>query len=948
MSKKISELPLAEELKREAVIPIVQNGENYKAKYGDMVSITRAEDEDGKSIPRTAVFDGNKVYTKGGVSLGQNTSAGGKCFILRSGKKETKGCSLVVGFMTDDEFNTLSGLVAGGLYISARLDYNFDGYKVTKIEKVTDGKVADGDVRFTLDSEFRAVEGKNWYAESNFPDRLTADKAACVSVGTNTPENTVKTATLWVIGHPEVGTFGIDELVDTDGNIVSAHSEGYKNVAHNIGAHAEGRNTKAEGKYSHTEGDDTTAGYGSHAEGKLTKALGNTTHAEGHQTECSPQSANAHAEGYGTKVTSIAGHAEGLGSSATADAAHAEGSRTNAKGYGSHSEGYYAAASGAQSHAEGCGTKASGESSHAEGDGTQAKGKYSHAGGYRTTANNDAETAVGKYNKSDADTLYSVGNGTSDTNRKNAFEVKNNGDAYFEGKGYAGGKELADKETVESVRKSAESKNELINSEIKRQSNRLSNLESAVTGKITETVTFADKVEAKGRTLPAAVLPYARLNRIGGITKATSVTAGGVRTWTDTPSDIKYIRTRGYNQGGVIKDVTTNPFHVKLEKKYSDDTEYYDYSYATECTLTEDGKLHILAHEYLLNLQKGDKIRITIKSSTVDGATFVGGSLEKVPVTTNTSGSVYVFENAKDYLYVYPPTQNADYFSINNAAARIYGDNNTYVGDISYRGYSAGKPWTPKNPNETYNWRIAEYYYEATVKESQYSVGIDWTIPLGVFGYDPTENMTAEEKQAFNPQTDYNKYSLPADYYRPYEESITALPDTDKPLHGFSKNYSNWLTFGDDGTVDYTDNYVKYVCDITKYEEEYEGSGRYFFDDATVTVPLGEAGWDGMTATNEIEWSHYRPDYMYLHGGSYPDYKDVAAMQTYLSENVGLFAARTKMNSNGETITTEKVSDGYSPYIPVYGKGIIQLLDSNKKPTDGILDITYQTKIAEA
>lgn len=477
--------------------------------------------------------------------------------------------------------------------------------------------------------------------------------------------------------------------------------------------------------------------------------------------------------------------------------------------------------------------------------------------------------------------------------------------------------------------------------------NRLSNLESAITGKITETVTFADKIEAKGRTLPAAVLPYARLNRIGGITKATSVTANGVKTWTDTPSDIKYIRTRGYNRGGVIKDVTTNPFHVKLEKKYSDNTEYYDYSYATECTLTEDGKLHIFAHSSAVNLGKGDKIRITINSSTVDGATFVGGSLEKVPVVANTSGSVYVLENAKDYLYVYPPTQNNDYFSINNAAARIYGDT-AYVGDISYRGYNAGKEWTPKNPNETYNWRITEYYYEATVKESQYGVGIDWTIPLGVFGYDPTENMTAEEKQAFNPQTDYNKYRLPADCYRPYEESITALPDTDKPLHGFSKNYSNWLTFGDDGTVDYTDNYIKYVCDITKYGEEYEGSGSYRFADATVTVPLGEAGWDGMTATDEIEWSHYRPESMYLCGGGYDGSEDVATMQAYLSENVGLFAARTKMNSNGETITTEKVSDGYSPYIPVYEKGIIQLLDSKKQPTDGILDITYQTKKTEA
>ena len=473
--------------------------------------------------------------------------------------------------------------------------------------------------------------------------------------------------------------------------------------------------------------------------------------------------------------------------------------------------------------------------------------------------------------------------------------------------------------------------------------NRLSNLESAITGKITETVTFADKIEAKGRTLPAAVLPYARLNRIGGITKATSVTANDVKTWTDTPSDIKYIRTRGYNQGGVIKDVTTNPFHVKLETKGSADTTYDDYSYATECTLTEDGKLRIFASEYYLNLQKGDKIRITINSSTVDGATFVGGSLEKVPVTTNTSGSVYVFENAKDYLYVYPPTQNVDNYLINNAAARIYGDT-AYVGDISYIGYNAGKEWTAKNPNETYNWRVKEYYYEATVKEDNAS-HLDWTIPLGVFNYDPTENMTAEEKQAFNPQTDFKKYSLPADCYRPYEESITALPDTDKPLHGFSKNYSNWLTFGDDEAVDYTDNYVKYVCNILKYESFYGSTDEYYFNDATVTVPLSDAGWAGMTATNKISWDHWYPDKTDLR---VTDGTSVEEMTTYLSENKGLFAARTKMNSNGETITTEKVADGYSPYIPVYEKGIIQLLDSNKKPTDGILDITYQTKKTEA
>lgn len=467
---------------------------------------------------------------------------------------------------------------------------------------------------------------------------------------------------------------------------------------------------------------------------------------------------------------------------------------------------------------------------------------------------------------------------------------------------------------------------------------RLSNLESAVTGKITETATFTDKISAKGRTLPENTLPYARLNRIGGITKATSVKENGITTWTDTPSDIKYIRTRGRNQGGVIKDVTTNPFFVKLEVKRPNDDKYYDESSYLACTLAEDEKLNIFAHGFDLYLEKDTKIRITIKSSTVDGATFVGGALEKVPVIENSSGNVYVFENAKDYLYVYPPKQNQNNYLIGNAAVRIYGDNYVYVGDITSKGYNAGKTWTPKNPNETENWRIAEYYYEATVKEDLVSE-LDWTIPLGVFGYDPTENMSAEQKQAFNPQTDYNKYSLPADYYRPYEESITTLPEISKPLHGFDKNYSNWLTFNEDGTVDYTDNYIKYVCNASDYSD-----GRFFFDgNWGITTTAGEVGWAAITALPDMYWYHITPTMFILESGLTED-----EMQELLSKNIGAFTSRATQSVNGETITTEKVSENYSPYIPVYENGIIQLLDSEKQPTDGIIDITYQTKITEA
>jgi hypothetical protein len=44
---------------------------------------------------------------------------------------------------------------------------------------------------------------------------------------------------------------------------------------------------------------------------------------------------------------------------------------------------------------------------------------------------NANEVALGKYNESNNDTMFSIGIGTSDTDRKNAFEVKGNGDIYF-------------------------------------------------------------------------------------------------------------------------------------------------------------------------------------------------------------------------------------------------------------------------------------------------------------------------------------------------------------------------------------------------------------------------------------------------------------------------------------------------------------------------------------
>lgn len=89
-------------------------------------------------------------------------------------------------------------------------------------------------------------------------------------------------------------------------------------------------------------------------------------------------------------------------------------------------------------HAEGVGNYNGGAASHVEGIRNEInKDAYaSHAEGIKNTTQNRAEHASGQYNKSNkasdtfgdaGNTLFSVGCGTSDTDRKNAFEVMQDG-----------------------------------------------------------------------------------------------------------------------------------------------------------------------------------------------------------------------------------------------------------------------------------------------------------------------------------------------------------------------------------------------------------------------------------------------------------------------------------------------------------------------------------------
>lgn len=204
-----------------------------------------------------------------------------------------------------------------------------------------------------------------------------------------------------------------------------SHAEGYQTEASGNSSHAEGQNTMASGDYSHTEGQNTTAsGYASHAEGSYTSASGYSSHAEGYQTKAIGD--YSHAEGQNTTANAIYSHAEGASTVASGPESHAEGGTTYATNWGAHAEGQNTFATGQRAHAEGSGTQAFGDDTHAEGSHTRTVNNSEHASG-QYNVSTSASTEFGN----SGNTLFSVGNGTDDNTRHNAFEIRQNGDIYI-------------------------------------------------------------------------------------------------------------------------------------------------------------------------------------------------------------------------------------------------------------------------------------------------------------------------------------------------------------------------------------------------------------------------------------------------------------------------------------------------------------------------------------
>lgn len=237
-----------------------------------------------------------------------------------------------------------------------------------------------------------------------------------------------------------VGYASICHLEGTGSAVVHSMRENVGFFSEAVGCHVEGKNGVAAGAFSHVEGSGCAA-------------LNNAAHCEGrgyygnHVTDWKKRTAKDNdylkdlwkkilfgktdTSGYTYKFSAAIGHAshvEGMSNLTPTCSATLEGL----------DEGTTASFVNGANHAEGAGNLAGAAASHAEGIRNEIgdNAYASHAEGIKNTTQNRAEHASGQYNKSNkatdtfgdsGNTLFSVGCGTSDADRKNAFEVMQDG-----------------------------------------------------------------------------------------------------------------------------------------------------------------------------------------------------------------------------------------------------------------------------------------------------------------------------------------------------------------------------------------------------------------------------------------------------------------------------------------------------------------------------------------
>lgn len=438
------------------------SGENtLQQKY-----IIDGTDYSAKATGDNAIALGGKRYDKITDNNRTPTSAEGNQSFAAGGSSHAYGdWSVAIG--KDSEAYQRSSFATGG---GTRAGLTYDEWLVANKKADNDESLAEYKKDYSFAAAFgdsNKALGRGSFAAGTLN---TAKGKNSFSAGGQDNKALGQGSHVEGLGNTAYGESSHAEGHATHAGGASSHSEGYETDAAGRYSHSEGQSTIAEGDRSHAEGNSTIArGESSHSEGKDTIASGKMSHAEGYTTEASGE--NSHSEGAYTTASGDQAHAEGETSTASGEVSHAEGRETIAEGRCSHAQGYKTHAKGDHSSAEGSNTIARGQSSHAEGDGsvanesnshaegkgtiasgsgahaegngttasnlgahsqgsfTKAAGQNSFATGYHTIANGDAQSVFGLWNDNKENTLLEVGNGTSETDRKNAFEVLKDGRA---------------------------------------------------------------------------------------------------------------------------------------------------------------------------------------------------------------------------------------------------------------------------------------------------------------------------------------------------------------------------------------------------------------------------------------------------------------------------------------------------------------------------------------
>lgn len=208
---------------------------------------------------------------------------------------------------------------------------------------------------------------------------------------------------------------------------IACHVEGSNNVAGGSSSHAEGQYNAALGTASHCEGKGFYSDYITDWK-QRTYRDNDYIVSKWKETPLGKKEGETKIHYKFSAAIALFSHIEGMGNITELCSAKFSGLDT----------GVETVFINGSNHAEGVGNYNGGAASHVEGIRNEInKDAYaSHAEGIKNTTQNRAEHASGQYNKSNkasdtfgdaGNTLFSVGCGTSDADRKNAFEVMQDG-----------------------------------------------------------------------------------------------------------------------------------------------------------------------------------------------------------------------------------------------------------------------------------------------------------------------------------------------------------------------------------------------------------------------------------------------------------------------------------------------------------------------------------------